>query len=92
MSDESRRSPRRRMLKGATIIFGNGAFTRKCVVKNQSETGVLLEMEGTDGVPNQFRLVFEDRTHDRQCEVAWRTARRLGVKFAADPAATSAEG
>lgn len=90
MSDESRRSPRRRILKGATIVFGNGNFTRKCLVKNLSETGALLEMESSDGVPNQFRLVFEDKSQDRVCDVAWRTTKRLGVKFG-DSSVSSAE-
>jgi hypothetical protein len=81
MDEDNRRAPRRRTLKGATIVFAEGSFTVKCLVKNLSDTGALLEMESTAEVPNQFRLVFEDRSADRRCDVAWRSVKRLGVRF-----------
>ncbi len=81
MDEDHRRAPRRRTLKGATIVFGDGNFTVKCLVKNVSETGALLDMESTSEVPNQFRLVFDDRSTDRRCNVAWRSSKRLGVTF-----------
>ena len=81
MDEDNRRAPRRRILKGATIVFGAGAFSVKCLVKNLSDTGALLEMENTAEVPNDFRLVFDDRSKDRQCRVVWRATKRLGVRF-----------
>lgn len=81
MDEDHRRAPRRRTLKGATIVFGEGNFTVKCLVKNLSDTGALLEMENTNEVPNTFRLAFEDRSGSKACTVAWRAEKRLGVRF-----------
>ena len=79
--DEKRTVVRQRTLKGATIVFSDGQFTYKCLVKNLSTTGASLELPSTDGVPNQFNLVFEDRSPTRSCNVVWRTPKRLGVEF-----------
>ncbi len=83
MDEEHRRAARRRTLKGATIVYGEGTFTVKCLVKNLSDTGALIEVESTNEVPNTFRLVFEDRSVDRRCTVAWRSEKRLGIHFEA---------
>ena len=79
--DEKRTVTRQRTLKGATIVFSEGAFTYKCLVKNLSAAGASLELSSTDGVPNRFQLVFEDRSPTRACVVIWRTEKRLGVEF-----------
>jgi hypothetical protein len=79
--DEKRTVARQRTLKGATVVFSDGAFTYKCLVKNLSATGASLEFLSTDGVPNHFQLTFEDRSPTRTCNVIWRTEKRLGVEF-----------
>jgi hypothetical protein len=76
-----RRAPRQRTLKGGKIVFKEGAFTFECMIKNISATGALLQVENTNGIPNRFTLVFEDRSPSRLCNVAWRSANRLGVAF-----------
>ena len=79
--DDKRTVTRQRTLKGATIAFSEGQFTYKCLVKNLSAVGASLELPSTDGVPNAFKLVFDDRSPTRTCKVIWRNPKRLGVEF-----------
>jgi hypothetical protein len=52
-----------------------------CTVRNVSETGALLEIESPVGIPNNFTLVISKDGVKRPCRVAWRSARRIGVRF-----------
>ena len=76
-----RKAPRQRTLKGAKIVFKDGAFTYECTVRNLSATGAQLLVVATEGIPNRFQLIFADRSPARTCNVAWRSATRLGVAF-----------
>ena len=78
---DKRRAPHQRTLKGAKIVFKQGAFTYDCTVKNVSATGAQLQVAATDGIPNRFELVYDDRSPTRVCLVIWRSANRLGVAF-----------
>jgi hypothetical protein len=53
--DETRRVPRRRVLKAGSITFGGGAID--CVVRNLSATGAALEVTSLVGIPHQFALI-----------------------------------
>jgi hypothetical protein len=77
---EHRSDPRRRTLKAGTITFNRGAGI-DCLVRNLSATGACLELESPVGVPNAFTLVVSTDNLQRPCHVAWRSARRIGVKF-----------
>ncbi len=76
-----RKSPRHRILKSGTISF-NQAGGIDCVVRNVSDTGACLEIESPVGIPNDFTLVIKPDNAGRTCHVAWRLARRIGVRFA----------
>ncbi len=81
MTDGQKRSaPRQRVLKSGTISF-HGAAGIDCTVRNVSETGALLEIESPVGIPNNFVLVVPKDNLKRSCRVAWRSARRIGVRF-----------
>ena len=79
--NEKRNAPRRRILKAGTISFGAAAGI-DCVVRNLSETGALLAVESSVGVPNTFTLVVLSEKLKRKVEVKWRRARSIGVAFA----------
>jgi hypothetical protein len=53
--DETRRAPRRPVLKAGSITFGGGAID--CVVRNLSATGAALEVTSLVGIPDQFALI-----------------------------------
>jgi hypothetical protein len=46
-----------------------------------SKHGAKVVVELPSAVPNRFALVFFHGGQDRACEVIWRRAKTLGVKF-----------
>src|SRR5882757_8772387 len=79
MDDEHRVAPRRRVLKAGTISFGGGAID--CIVRNLSATGAALEVTTPLFIPDRFTLVIPSEQWKRQCRVAWRKEKRIGVTF-----------
>ena len=82
MTDLPPRAQRRRTLKGAQIVFNGGHSTVDCVVRNVSDTGALVRVEGAPNMPDEFDLVIDDQR--RPCRVAWRKLTELGVAFMRD--------
>jgi len=78
--DEHRKEPRQRTFKGGTISFDRAAGI-DCVVRNISKSGACLEVQSPLGIPEQFTLVVKPDDLKRSCQVAWRSAGRIGVLF-----------
>lgn len=79
-SIENRSAQRRRTLLGAKIVINSGGSVFDCLVKNLSETGALIHIENSLAAPSHFTLQLSDGRHF-ECQVMWRGATRLGVKF-----------
>ncbi|MGN6572285.1 MAG: PilZ domain-containing protein [Pseudolabrys sp.] len=77
---EARGSARSRTFKGGSIIFGVAAAI-DCIIRNMSETGAALEVESPVGIPDEFTLLIKPEYVKRNCRVAWRSAKRIGVAF-----------
>jgi hypothetical protein len=77
---ENRRNARLRTYKGGSIIFGVAAAI-DCIIRNMSDTGAALEVESPVGVPDEFTLLIKPEFVKRNCQVAWRSANRIGVQF-----------
>jgi hypothetical protein len=77
--DERRQSPRRKVLKGASIAFGSGNIA--CTVRNLSETGAGLDVPNTLGLPPSFMLMIERDGFTRRCHPVWCSDKRVGVAF-----------
>ena len=78
--EDRRTSSRRKTLKVGMIITHDRFSTINCVVRNVSEFGARLEVETAVLLPRQFELLFNGES--RACEVAWKSQRHLGVRFA----------
>lgn len=77
---DRRRSPRRRALKTAQIVFNNGNCTMTCHILDTSETGALLMVGDILLCPDQF--ILKPLTGpERACEIAWRRGTRIGVRY-----------
>jgi hypothetical protein len=76
----TRSAPRLRNLKRGSITFGAGAAI-DCIIRNLSETGAGLAVESPVGVPEQFVLIIKPEPVKRNCQIAWRSAKRIGVRF-----------
>jgi hypothetical protein len=76
---EKRRTPRFRVLKGATIVSrGNGLA---CTVRNISTDGAALDFASPVSVPPSFTLVIETNQFMRRCHPVWSKDKRIGVAF-----------
>ncbi|WEJ32532.1 PilZ domain-containing protein [Devosia sp. SD17-2] len=80
MTEERRKSFRRRTLKGGKIVINSGYSTFDCSVRNLSDEGAKLIIAGIIGIPDHFDLEMDDGKR-LSCEVIWRTEAELGVKF-----------
>ena len=78
---EKRAALRRRTLKGGQILFNRRNSSIDCMVRDLSETGACLQVEGQADIPSTFELLITDDKSTRTCRVAWRSAKRIGVVF-----------
>jgi hypothetical protein len=78
--EEKRHNQRIRTLKAGKIIYNRGLFAVDCMVKNISGTGACL-VTSTASLPDKFELKIPIDHLSRQCEVAWKTLDKVGVKF-----------
>jgi hypothetical protein len=69
------------MFKGAKITFNRRGSVIDCTVRNLSDTGALLEVQSTVGIPDTFELVFNDGGLVQPCRLVRRNATQLGVAF-----------
>ena len=77
---DRRRSPRQRALKGALIVFNGGHCTMGCHILNASKSGARLMPADVMLCPSEF--VLKPRIGpERNCEVVWRKATTIGVKY-----------
>lgn len=78
---ESRRAPRRRVIKRGQIVFNRGHSTIDCVVRNISSRGARIEVPSVVGIPDAFLLVVPPSS-SQPCRVVWRRFKEIGVSFA----------
>lgn len=77
--DERRAAPRYKTLKGIRIILPGGMSTIDCVVRNRSETGLLIRLNGPVVLPPEFEVLMD--TIRRPVRVAWKKGLDVGVAF-----------
>ena len=77
--EHNRAAERHRVLKSGSISFHGG--TIDCVVRNISDTGAALEIASPVGIPDTFTLLISGDHVSRNCRVAWRSDKRIGVAF-----------
>jgi hypothetical protein len=76
---EKRRAARRRVLKTGYIVFGENAPKLECTIRNISETGALLQVSATEGIPSHFDVSIDGVR--RHCGIVRKTDTRLAVAF-----------
>jgi mannose-6-phosphate isomerase len=82
-ASDRRRAPRRRVLKGGTIVINDKRSTISCTIRNLSKSGALLQVTSVVGIPGAFALMFGGYG-PRQCTVVRRDGGFLGVRFEAE--------
>src|SRR5262245_47523315 len=83
--DERRLSPRRRVLKGGVVAFNDRYVTLPCTVRDLSEGGARLRIEGSIAAPDTFELIIEIDGLEAPCEVVSRRGNEVSVRFTSPP-------
>lgn len=77
--DERRAAPRYKTLKGIRIVLPGGMSTIDCVVRNRSDTGLLIRLNGPVVLPPEFEVLLDGVR--RPVRVAWKKGLDLGVAY-----------
>ena len=79
-SSDRRRSERKKVLRGAKIIYNGGHCTLDCSIVDLSETGACLVLPTLVPLPENITLMLDDE-RKRPAEIVWSASNRLGVRF-----------
>ncbi|MGJ4927312.1 PilZ domain-containing protein [Bradyrhizobium sp. HKCCYLS2038] len=79
--EERRREARQRVYYGGVLTFNSGCSTLACVVRNFSDRGVRLEVDGSALLPDRVDLAIERRGWSRQARMVWRDSEGAGLVF-----------
>jgi hypothetical protein len=78
--EDRRKAQRQRVLKAGSIVLDRGG-TIDCQVRNLSDSGALLRVETTFGIPDHFTLKIPQDSGTHVAVVKWRRAMSVGVVF-----------
>ena len=93
MRDEHRKHRRQTLRYRAYVDLCDGLPVRACRLLDVSEQGAQLIMDSAATLPDQFVLLLaEGGQVQRQCRVAWRSEKQIGIRFLTAPAKISAYG
>lgn len=79
-SAEHRVAPRHRVLKSAKIVFDDWT-AMDCAIRDISDTGAKIRVEGASRLPHKFRLLITSDNAIRDVQVAWFHHDMVGVAF-----------
>ena len=83
--DDARRAPRHRVLKAGIIASNGRHLTIACTVRDLSDTGARLRVDGSLNAPDTFELIIEMDGLEADCEVVWRSGKDVGVRYLGAP-------
>jgi len=78
---EARKHQRLPAYLGARIHFEHKASTFDCLIKNISDKGALIAIEGVWDIPETFHLYIAKFDKSYSCHAKWKTGNKLGVSY-----------
>ena len=78
---ESRSSDRKRMFVQGRLLFGGGALSAACYVRDLSPTGARITVDPGVALPAHMTLEISSKNVAREAEVRWRHGGVLGLEF-----------
>ena len=78
---ESRREPRRRVLKEARIIFNNRFSVINAAVRDLSTNGCRLKLYQSLALPKSFTIAFPSVGLERPARLVWQFEEHVGAEF-----------
>ena len=82
---ERRQAQRRRVLKGGIVAFNDHYSSLPCTVRDISDTGARLRIDGSINAPDKFDLIIEIDGLEVPCEVVSRKGSEIAVRFISPP-------
>jgi hypothetical protein len=82
---ERRQAQRRRVLKGGIVAFNDHYSSLPCTVRDISDTGARLRIDGSINAPDRFDLIIEIDGLEVPCEVVSRKGSEIAVRFISPP-------
>jgi hypothetical protein len=76
---ERRIAPRYKTLKSIRIVLPGGMSTIDCMVRNRSEAGLLIRLNGPAAIPPEFEVLFDGQR--RPVRIAWKKGLDMGVAY-----------
>jgi hypothetical protein len=80
-STDGRRAERHRTLLGAKLVYGDGAFTLDCVLRDLSATGARVKVPDGLAVPDTVFLVEMRAGVAYAARVVWKRHPLIGLAF-----------
>lgn len=84
-SADERLKDRRRVLKAGVIAYSGRHVTLRCGIRDISEGGARVVVEGSVAAPDTFELLSDTDGMEVSCEVVWRRGMEIGVRFLSPP-------
>jgi hypothetical protein len=81
LAQEKRAERRRRMLKGARLIFNCGQSVAEAVVHDSGDSGIRLKLGETIGIPSDCLVAISGSDLIRKARVVWRTRTEMGISL-----------
>ena len=79
--DESRGAQRHRQLKNGIIVFNQQRGSVGCVIRDISDTGAKLRLNGPADLPHEFELVLLKERKIVPASLSWHNHPDCGVSF-----------
>jgi hypothetical protein len=84
-TNAKRNADRRRVLKAGVIAYNGRHVTLPCGVRDLSQVGARLQVDGSVSAPDTFELLVDLDGLEAACEVVWRRGSEIGVRFLEPP-------
>ena len=79
---ERRKSTRRRTFLGGVIAFQGRYATLDCTIRNLSEAGARIAIDGSALLPDEFDFTITRNDRTVRARVVWRTTAAAGLALA----------
>ena len=76
---ERRRSARKRTFLGGRVAFQGRYATLDCTIRNLSETGARIAVDGSAILPDEFDFVVTRNDRAYRARLVWRSAEAAGL-------------
>ncbi len=80
-SADGRMATRRRTLTCGKIVYGDGAYTYDCTIREISASGARIGIAGSIVIPRAFFLIDQKRGTAFEAELIWRNGTQAGLRF-----------